>query len=1188
MHTVTWRTVRCRPRFPAAFVAGQRRPLRNRPFHRTTRALKSDDASKDSEGAESNVQASDPPPKDDNAAPTEDQNQPDPAPTVKLARGVEAAENNAEYFKEQIRVARRTIKRYSSELSKVNGVHQASGVPPVHIPPWFLRLNVALHDEEAQPGPPSGPKPDIEGSLCINSVSEEQEELLRLALPMPPKLWDALETAAKEKRDQKETPGTEFYFGVLQFLNKYYRDAEGTKTGNGSGPAKWKLNEDLGVHFSLYLEIMTAMAGSLHAKHPENGNSFPAAKSNLVLHCPVDGGIPQLEELVQDVSAKLQADLVTLGPQDIAELVGDYVGEGSDQASQSFRYLGYQTHRSQFENVAEEEEFNDAEEEEGEETQEHTHPIPRPRGNGKRHAFIIQGFPARASFSDLFKAMDGRKPNGSMSGDMLGPGIGINRASSPQWDDIKLDASLKALLDAPSTKRTRLLNQIPDPSSSRAQSQDFQVEPTAAQTEGQKDKVVVGQTQSFRLILDKDLQKVPKIPGPGERKRTVILVKDYKELSTTQHGGHIIDKLTEIVRKKRDNGEEIMVVGITSSAELFPEVSRAGVRRMQAENETDYARTIVVPLGPITIDSLASLVDRRNETCDDGLDLPKKECWRIRDINVRHIFDMIGLLDPDALDPLYADEARRHDFYERTKASYDDEIKAIELSGPHLFRRVLAFHEVHRLAQTIVGLLRATTKEQHASRLVVQLAILLLRLSDDVKLSWATNERLLESARLSFKTMNAAAKSETQSTLDAVAKSADKTEKKLLAGIVDPKAIKTTFDDVHVPDETKDALKTLISLSMQRPDAFKYGVLANDKMPGLLLYGPPGTGKTLLAKAVAKESGATVLQISASEIYEMWVGESEKNVRAVFSLARKLSPCVVFIDEADSLFGTRAGGKHKAHQKDTLNQFLKEWDGMNDLSVFIMVATNRPFDMDDAVLRRLPRRVLVDLPTEKDREAILRIHLKGEQLDEALDLANIAKRTPFYSGSDLKNLCVAAALNCVKEENIAAMKKKEEAAAAAAADLSSEASSSASQDASSDASSASTTPAEQQTADQSSAAAENTNSTTTTTTTTSSSSSPSSSSNPNPTSTTQSPSPSPSQPQPQSLYPARRTLKPHHFEKAFEEIGASISEDMSSLIAIRKFDDQFGDSRNKKKKKSAWGFQMSEWQAGEEAVRVRK
>ncbi|KAK8174254.1 ATPase family AAA domain-containing protein 1-A [Phyllosticta citrichinensis] len=1144
MHAVTWRTVRCRPKFPAALVAGQRRPLRNRPFHRTTRALKADDASKDSQGAESSAQASDPPPKDDNVAPTGDQNQPDPAPAVKLARGVEAAENNAEYLKAEIQAARKKIKRFSSQLSKVNGVNQASGIPPVHIPPWFLRLNVALHDE-ARPGAPSDGKPKIEGSLCINGISEEEEELLRLALPMPPKLWDALETAAKEKQDQKEnvTNAAAFYSGFLQFINKYYRDAEGAKTENGSGPAKWKLKEDLGVHFSLYLETLTAMAGSLHAKHLENANSFPAAKSNLVLHCPVDGGIPQLEDLVQDISNKLQADLVTLGPQDIAELVGEYVGEGSDLASQSLRYLGYQTHRSQFENMAEEEEFEDAEEEEGEESQEHTHPIPRPRGNGKRQAFIIQGFPARASFSDLFKAIDGRRPNGPMSGEMLGPGMGVNRPSSPQWDEIKLDASLKALLDAPSTKRTRLQDQTLQSTNTGTESQNSQpAEVDTAQTEGEEEKLVLGQTKSFRLTLDKSLQNVPKIPGP-ERKRTVVLIKDYKELSTTQHGGHIIDKLTDIVRKRREDGEEIMIVGITSSAELFPEVSRAGVRRMQAENETDFARTIVVPLGPITIDSLASAVDRRNETFGEGLDLTKEEFLRIRDINVRHIFDMIGQLDPDALDPVYADESRRHDVYERNKDWYDNEGRAIELTGPHLNRRVLAFHEVHRLAQTIVGLLRATTRTQHASRLVVQLAILLLRLSDDVKLSWATNERLLESARLSFKTMNTTPKSESQSTLDAVAKSADKTEKKLLPGIVDPKAIKTTFDDVHVPDETKDALKTLISLSMQRPDAFKYGVLANDKMPGLLLYGPPGTGKTLLAKAVAKESGATVLQISASEIYEMWVGESEKNVRAVFSLARKLSPCVVFIDEADSLFGTRAGGKHKAHQKDTLNQFLKEWDGMNDLSVFIMVATNRPFDMDDAVLRRLPRRVLVDLPTERDREAILRIHLKGELLDEKLDLRDVARRTPFYSGSDLKNLCVAAALNCVKEENVAAAEKKKK----------------------------KKQQQQQQQQEEAEAAA---------------SATPPSPESPSPSSEPRQPHDQP--PKDESLYPPRRTLHTRHFAAAFEEIGASISEDMASLVSIRKFDDQFGDNRKNKKKKSAWGFQTNRWEAGEEAVRVRK
>ena len=286
----------------------------------------------------------------------------------------------------------------------------------------------------------------------------------------------------------------------------------------------------------------------------------------------------------------------------------------------------------------------------------------------------------------------------------------------------------------------------------------------------------------------------------------------------------------------------------------------------------------------------------------------------------------------------------------------------------------------------------------------------------------------------------------------------------------------------------------MTTLSLIRPDAFTYGVLATDKIPGLLLYGPPGTGKTLLAKAVAKESGATVLEVSGSELYDMYVGEGEKNVKAVFSLAKKLSPCVVFIDEADAIFNSRTTSTSRATHRELINQFLKEWDGMESLSAFIMVATNRPFDLDDAVLRRLPRRVLVDLPTEKDREAILRMHLKEEAIDPAVDIASLAERTPLYSGSDLKNVCVAAALACVREENVHAARY------AAENDADAE----------------------------------------------------------------------PYQ------YPAKRTLTESHFEKAMDEISASISEDMSSLGQIKKFDEKFGDRKGRRKKAARWGFQSAE------------
>jgi SpoVK/Ycf46/Vps4 family AAA+-type ATPase len=385
-----------------------------------------------------------------------------------------------------------------------------------------------------------------------------------------------------------------------------------------------------------------------------------------------------------------------------------------------------------------------------------------------------------------------------------------------------------------------------------------------------------------------------------------------------------------------------------------------------------------------------------------------------------------------------------------------------------------------------------------------------------------------------------------QRNLQRIASTASKHEKRLMPGIADPDQIKTTFEQVHVPTDTVDSLRTITSLSLLRPEAFSYGILATEKISGALLYGPPGTGKTLLAKAVAKESGSTVLEVSGSQIMDKYVGEGEKNVAAIFSLARKLSPCIVFLDEADAVFASRDAMRERTSHRDILNQFLKEWDGLNDLSVFVMVATNRPFDLDDAVIRRLPRRLLVDLPTQADRKEILRIHLRGEQLDESVDLADIAKRTPFYSGSDLKNIAVSAALACVKEEN--------EQAAIAAAKATAEPESESEPTSSSD---SELRPGPSATS----------------------------------TSSTSSQQPS-TPPKPPHLvrgqnyiFPEKRILHSRHFDKALQEISASISEDMSSLSAIKKFDEQYGDRKGNKRRKD-FGFGMLA-ERNESAARVR-
>jgi SpoVK/Ycf46/Vps4 family AAA+-type ATPase len=301
-------------------------------------------------------------------------------------------------------------------------------------------------------------------------------------------------------------------------------------------------------------------------------------------------------------------------------------------------------------------------------------------------------------------------------------------------------------------------------------------------------------------------------------------------------------------------------------------------------------------------------------------------------------------------------------------------------------------------------------------------ALQAIEASDNVKyLTWRTVEKPKQEGETDgVADPNTVGPQQANDKMRQITKTCTMHERKLLCGVVNPTDIHTTFDDIRAPTETIDALKTLTSLALIRPESLSYGVLANDKITGLLLYGPPGTGKTLLAKAVAKESGATVLEVSASELNDMYVGESEKNVKAIFSLARKLSPCVVFLDEADSLLRSRGGGQIRTGHRDLINQFLREWDGLRDMTTLLMVATNRPFDLDEAVLRRLPRKILMDLPVEKDREAILKIHLQDEILDESVSLNDLAKQTPFYSGSDLKNLSIAAALACVRDENLTA------------------------------------------------------------------------------------------------------------------------------------------------------------------------
>lgn len=250
-------------------------------------------------------------------------------------------------------------------------------------------------------------------------------------------------------------------------------------------------------------------------------------------------------------------------------------------------------------------------------------------------------------------------------------------------------------------------------------------------------------------------------------------------------------------------------------------------------------------------------------------------------------------------------------------------------------------------------------------------------------------------------------------------------EKRLLADVIPPNDIGVSFDDIGALENVKETLKELVMLPLQRPELFGKGQLTKP-CKGILLFGPPGTGKTMLAKAVATEAGANFINISMSSITSKWFGEGEKYVKAVFSLASKIAPSVIFVDEVDSMLGRRENpGEHEAMRK-MKNEFMVNWDGLRTKDkerVLVLGATNRPFDLDEAVIRRLPRRLMVNLPDAANREKILRVILGKEELAPDVDLVAIANMTDGYSGSDLKNLCIIAAHCSIRE--ILEVEKKE-------------------------------------------------------------------------------------------------------------------------------------------------------------------
>jgi SpoVK/Ycf46/Vps4 family AAA+-type ATPase len=798
------------------------------------------------------------------------------------------------------------------------------------------------------------------------------------------------------------------------------------------------------IHVDVYIEILSALRAGLTLRPPKNSGNPPISRPDTLLQCPKDGGSYYLDSVVETISTKLGADLVRLDALDIAQVVGTYIDDNiawNQTRSRRTAILGYDAHKVGGRLEDYDKDSNAQDDTEGMEDEDDVMNIMK---SGKSPPFTISAAASDASkrLASFLKA--------------------AGRDSKPPARHIMESAQELPTLELFSVRR--------DPNSSAAINQpsdqwhDLKVATVL--------ESLISAADSKRASSSVESEKSES--SSATPKDLIIQVRDYKELRGTFPGTNLLFKLNDIINKRWQDGRNIILVGTTASEEMEPALSRPEIQHLQSDILEGEKRTIFVP------------PDRRE---DQDIAFEADEKARIRGVNIRHIEDMIRKLADGQDSSIIVD--------------IDKDLDSASIYTAGLEDSVWTYPKIHRLATTILG--HDTSLTAVDGPLLVK-ALQLLASSDEAKFKWGEMELKQEDAEL--ETMlgdlneESSLKKQAKEKFKQIRKTCTNHEKKLLGGVIIPSNIHTTFDDVRAPKETIEALKTLTSLSLIRPEAFSYGVLATDKIPGLLLYGPPGTGKTLLAKAVAKESGATVLEVSGADVNDMFVGEGEKNVKAVFSLAKKLSPCIVFIDEADAIFASRGEAKRTGSHRELINQFLREWDGMTDLSAFIMVATNRPFDLDEAVLRRLPRRLLVDLPVEKDREAILNIHLKDEILDESVSLAELAKDTPFYSGSDLKNLSVAAALACIREENEAAANH---------------------------------------TSDE------------------------------------------------PYVYPEKRILTKQHFDKALGEISASISEDMSTLTAIRKFDEKYGDRKGRRKKSSALGFGGTTVpEKDSEAARVRK
>ena len=576
--------------------------------------------------------------------------------------------------------------------------------------------------------------------------------------------------------------------------------------------------EDLHTPNEVSEEILQMLGGVLTLPPMQYADMAANIKSHILLYCPKPGASRYLMHLVMRIMAPLgNVDYVRLDAQDIAEIGGNYIDDPTTFEPNTLSSLGYdvslvatqrQTHVT--ENPRQDED-NEEEEEDDSTDRSNVSSFTRPtskssglRGNLSVGMGIIPIGSLATNLQDAFKTLGNNRSFGSPSSSSKAYMAIDSHDIKDNTQDLKMGLLIETLLNAPERK-------LKSKGYTRPVFGPYQADGKPEYLAG---KVGHG-----------DSSDIPQPPS----KNLIIFIEDYPQINSTISGGRFLDKLHDVVDARRSEGHRAVIVGIASTKEMMPSFSKSGVNEIQAEPINGLMRTVVVPVAET---SSAQILAHEHKS-------------KMKATNVRHIRDMIRRLAPapGQIGPVVNDWNLQIDSKVAFVADLDESTWPVD--------------RVNRIATFSLGL--GSPSDIGATQ--IEEAILGIYATDRAKYAWVRKEKAEE--------RKTAAKPEkrerdTEERLRKLRTKCNSHEKKLLNGVIDADSIRTTFADVQAPPETIEALKTLTSLSLARPDAFTYGVLATDRIPGLLLYGPPGTGKTLLAKAVAKESGATVLEVSGS------------------------------------------------------------------------------------------------------------------------------------------------------------------------------------------------------------------------------------------------------------------------------------------------------------------------------------